>query len=344
MTNGNIFLTGNTTFINVATFVVDDALIYIGSNNTISDTIDLGFVAAKNSGPTTTHTGLARDASDGTWYLFDNLPDAGHQANVIDFANTNLATLRANVNANSILLTGNSVATQANLTLAHDQANTARNTANDAYGQANTARDQANTARNTANDAYAGANTANTNAINAYAQANTARDTANDAYGQANTARTTANDAYGQANTARDTANNAYNTANNAVVASGGTATTLTLKAYREGINTRTITGSTVTADLSGNNIFDFTLQAATVTITFTNAAASGNSHPVTLLLRQPGTAGNTVAYANTVNWSNAEEPTLASGIASRLDIISLVTVDGGTTFFASHSMANVAY
>jgi hypothetical protein len=102
VTSGNIYLSGNTTFINVATFVVDDALIYLGANNTINDTVDLGFVAAKNNGPQTTHTGLARDASDGNWYLFDNLPDAGHQSNIIDFANTSLATLVANVEANTL--------------------------------------------------------------------------------------------------------------------------------------------------------------------------------------------------------------------------------------------------
>jgi hypothetical protein len=132
VTSGNIYLSGNTTFINVATFVVDDALIYLGSNNTISDTVDLGFVAAKNNGPQTTHTGLARDASDDTWYLFDNLPDAGHQSNVIDFANTNLATLRANINANSILLSGNSVATVIDVSAAYNQANLAYNAANNA--------------------------------------------------------------------------------------------------------------------------------------------------------------------------------------------------------------------
>ena len=99
-----------------------------------------------------------------------------------------------------------------------------------------------------------------------------------------------------------------------------------------------------MTADLSGNNIFDYTLQAATVAITFTNAPASGNAFPITLILRQPGTAANLVTFANTVNWSSAEVPTLASGIASRLDIISIITVDGGSVFFGAHSMANVAY
>jgi len=153
VTNGNIYLSGNTTFINVATYSVDDPLIYLAANNLINDSVDIGFVASKNSGPAVTHTGFARDASDGTWYLFDNLPDSGHVGNVIDFANSSLAILRANINANSILLTGNAVATQANLTIAHNQANSA-------YGQANLAYSQANSAYGQANLAYSAANSA----------------------------------------------------------------------------------------------------------------------------------------------------------------------------------------
>lgn len=124
---GNIYLNGNTTFINVATLNVTDPLIYLGSNNTINDTVDIGFVASKNSGASVTHTGLARDASDGNWYLFDNLPDPGHEGNIIDFANTTYALLRANLDAqsanvnaltvdNSLLVTGDATANTIKLT------------------------------------------------------------------------------------------------------------------------------------------------------------------------------------------------------------------------------------
>ena len=124
---GNIYLNGNTTFINVATLNVTDPLIYLGSNNTINDTVDIGFVASKNSGALVTHTGLARDASDATWYLFDNLPDPGHESNIIDFANTTYALLRANLDAqsanvnaltvdNSLLVTGDATANTIKLT------------------------------------------------------------------------------------------------------------------------------------------------------------------------------------------------------------------------------------
>lgn len=98
---GNIYLNGNTTFINVATLNVTDPLIYLASNNTVSDTVDLGFIASKNSGGSVTHTGLARDASDGVYHLFDNLADNGHEGNILDFANSTYALLRANLDAQS---------------------------------------------------------------------------------------------------------------------------------------------------------------------------------------------------------------------------------------------------
>jgi hypothetical protein len=222
--SGNLSITGNTTYYNVTTYSIDDPLIYLAANNDLSDLVDIGFMGGKNTAGIYSHTGLARDAGDGTWYLFDNLADEGHVNNVVDFANTTLAVLRANINANSILLTGNPVATEANLTLA--------------YNQANSARDQANTARTTANDAYAGANTANTNALDAYGQANTARDTANGAYAHANIVYAQANTAYDQANNARDQANTARTTANDAYGAAN-TANTNAVNAYDQANNSR---------------------------------------------------------------------------------------------------------
>jgi hypothetical protein len=100
--SGNIFLEGNTTFINVATYSVEDSLIYLASNNIINDIIDIGFIGGKNTGGTFSHTGLARDASDGKYKLFDGLPDNDHIGNVVTFANSYLATLVANVEANTL--------------------------------------------------------------------------------------------------------------------------------------------------------------------------------------------------------------------------------------------------
>ncbi len=99
---GNIYLQGNTTFINVATYQVNDPLMYIAANNILTDSVDIGFIGAKNTSGTFSHTGFARDATDGKYKLFDGLPDNDHIGNVINFANTYLATLVANVEANTL--------------------------------------------------------------------------------------------------------------------------------------------------------------------------------------------------------------------------------------------------
>ena len=176
---GNLYLTGNATYLNVATLAVNDSIIQLSTNST-SDALDIGFVGhySEDGGTTNLHAGFIRHASDNVFYVFDGY-GIETTNNVIDIASANLATIRANVNAATLLINGNAAATQANLTIAHNQANAA-------YGQANTA-------RTTANDAYAAANTAGTNALNAYGQANAAYGQANAAYSQANAAYNTAN-------------------------------------------------------------------------------------------------------------------------------------------------------
>jgi hypothetical protein len=202
---GNLYLTGNATYINVATVRVNDSIIQLSTNST-SDAVDIGFVGhySDDGGTTNLHSGFIRHASDNVFYIFDGYATEPSN-NVIDVASANLAWLRANVNAASLLLQGNTVATQANLTIANDQANaaylqanTARTTGNDAYAQANTARD-------TANGAYAQANGAYSQANGAYAQANGAYSQANGAFAQANGAYSQANGAYAQANTSANT-------------------------------------------------------------------------------------------------------------------------------------------
>ena len=202
---GNLFLTGNATYINVATLKVNDSIIQLSTNSN-SDAVDIGFMGhySPDGGTTNLHTGFIRHAADDIFYLIDGYGTEPSN-NVIDVASANLAWLRANVNAAQLLLNGSVVATQANLTLAHNQANSAYGQANDAYAQANAGYAQANTARDTANGAYAQANGAYAQANGAYAQANGAFAQANGAYAQANGAYAQANGAYDQANTAANT-------------------------------------------------------------------------------------------------------------------------------------------
>jgi len=187
---GNLFVNGTETIVNTQSLTINDPIFLLANNNT-TNAVGLGFVA--HYGPTQQHTGLIRAHQDNIWYLFEDYDDHILYANnVLDTGNIKLATLKANINANSLLLVGNTVATQANLTIVYDTANTAYGQANLAYAQANAGYDQANTARNTANAAYDSANTANTNALAAYGQANAAYTAANNS---ANTVRVSQNGA-----------------------------------------------------------------------------------------------------------------------------------------------------
>lgn len=86
---GDLIVGGTTTTVNAQDLVVADPLIYIGENNT-GDVLDLGFVASHTNG-TYSHTGLARDASDGVWKLFTGVTD--EPTTTINFAQGTLADL-----------------------------------------------------------------------------------------------------------------------------------------------------------------------------------------------------------------------------------------------------------
>jgi len=140
--SGNLYVNGTETIVNTESLTINDP-IFLLANNNVTNAVALGFTA--HYGPTQQHTGLIRAHQDNNWYLFEDYDEHILYANnVLDTSNIKLATLRANINANSLLLIGNTVATQANLTLAYDQANAASIQANAARDQANAAFDAAN--------------------------------------------------------------------------------------------------------------------------------------------------------------------------------------------------------
>jgi hypothetical protein len=157
--SGNLIVTGNTTFINVASYEVNDPLLYIASNNYVSDLVDIGFVANYANGSCTTlHTGLFRDAANANkeWYLFQGY-DKEPNNNVIDVNGNNftIAVLNATLRTSNVILNG------ANLW----------QWVNNAYSQANAAPDIANSYTITVGAASNG--WANTVAAGANAWSNT---------------------------------------------------------------------------------------------------------------------------------------------------------------------------
>jgi hypothetical protein len=112
--NGNLYVNGNTVTINVASLNVTDSLIYLASNNTVSDTLDIGFAAHYNSGSGANgHTGFVRSAATEKYYLFQNYQPEFLANNNVDFSNTatgvqmaDIVVGNASVNTN-LTVTGN---------------------------------------------------------------------------------------------------------------------------------------------------------------------------------------------------------------------------------------------
>jgi hypothetical protein len=100
---GNVNVTGNLNYQNVTDMVVGDPLIFIGANNS-ADTFDLGFSALYNNG-SNVHTGFARDATDGTWKLFDGVATA--PTTTVDFASGSLGAIAVgNASVGNLVVTG----------------------------------------------------------------------------------------------------------------------------------------------------------------------------------------------------------------------------------------------
>lgn len=91
--------------------------------------------------------------------------------------------------------------------------------------------------------------------------------------------------------------------------------------------------GAAITIDLANGNVQKLTL-TANCTITLTNPGA-GAMRSLTLLVFQDATGLRTITWPGSVSWGDAGAPIL-SLVASKMDIISLFTVDGGTTWYGA--------
>lgn len=96
--------------------------------------------------------------------------------------------------------------------------------------------------------------------------------------------------------------------------------------------------GAAQTLDVRTATCFDVTL-TANCTFTFAGVAASGSTlaNAFTLVLRQDATGSRTVTWPGSVKWPGGAAPVISSG-ASKVDVYSFMTVDGGTTWLGAVS------
>ena len=101
---------------------------------------------------------------------------------------------------------------------------------------------------------------------------------------------------------------------------------------YTEFKNTATASAST-SLDCSTANNFVVAMNASVTTLSFTNVPATGRLYTMTLFLQQDATGSRTITWPASVKWSAGVAPTLTT-TATKTDIISLTTFDGGTTWY----------
>jgi hypothetical protein len=101
-------------------------------------------------------------------------------------------------------------------------------------------------------------------------------------------------------------------------------------KRYTETKTTIT-SAATTNLDCSLGNVFEVNLNTSITTLTFSNVPASGNVFSLTLFINKNGS--ETITWPGSVLWAGAQAPTLTA-TAGKVDVISLATHNGGTTWY----------
>ena len=129
------------------------------------------------------------------------------------------------------------------------------------------------------------------------------------------------------------------NTATANVTFSNNYITAPALKAFSEFVSNVAASTSTTTLDLSTSNFFNLTVSANT-TLAFINPP-SGRVFSFTVVITQDATGGRTIGLPSTSKYPNGQTPT-KSTVANSTDIWTFTTYDGGTTYIASLTLANL--
>ncbi len=113
-----------------------------------------------------------------------------------------------------------------------------------------------------------------------------------------------------------------------------GAFTTLSANNYSELVNNAGNSGTSITIDLHKGNTQEIIL-TGNATLTVINMAASGYKSDLTLILTQDTTGSRLVTWPITTKWAGGSVPVLSTA-ANAMDIIKLITVDGGATWYGS--------
>ena len=117
---------------------------------------------------------------------------------------------------------------------------------------------------------------------------------------------------------------------------STATGNTVDFKQSKAGVNVLGSISGAKSVDLSLGDLITATITGPT-TITFTNVAAAGKGSCITMIVTN---AGANLAFAVVPKWPAATPPTLS---VAGVDILTFLTVDGGTTWYGVPSSIGAA-
>ena len=119
-----------------------------------------------------------------------------------------------------------------------------------------------------------------------------------------------------------------------AVAITGGSASSLVLDELKQDVTA----AASTTINLASGTVVKLTQAVSITTLAFSNVPTSGRACTVTIVRTKDATGtARTIAWPASVKWSGGA-PTLTS-TASCVDIIQLVTHDGGTTWYATATL-----
>lgn len=113
------------------------------------------------------------------------------------------------------------------------------------------------------------------------------------------------------------------------------------LKAYRESVKKVDARENVVVLNLNEANVFNITLRKNVVNISFDHLPEADLAYSCVLVLKQDSIGNRKVVFPENVFWSFNEVAVLATK-PGHADVITLMTVDGGETYYASHALANL--
>lgn len=90
--------------------------------------------------------------------------------------------------------------------------------------------------------------------------------------------------------------------------------------------------------DLTAGNVHTVTITAGTVNVSFSNPPATGTAGSLTIIVTNGGS--QTVNWPASVDWPGGSAPSLTS---SGVDILTFVTIDGGTTWYGFTAGLNMS-